>query len=86
MNLKGSDRAFRTHPPAETIAVNKRMHTVSRLVLSAPATWKRVEQVAGVDDFRIDNVPARISSIGDLRAPLAVARGRFRLKGLFLRR
>jgi hypothetical protein len=33
-----------------------------------------------VEDFRIDNVPARVRKLGDLWAPLNAAKGRFRLE------
>jgi hypothetical protein len=32
-----------------------------------------------IEDFRLDNVPGRIASLGDLWAPLNAARGRFEL-------
>ncbi len=53
--------------------------------VSAPVTWEEVERGVGTDEFRIDNMPARIRSIGDLWAPLLAARGRFRLDRLFKR-
>ena len=35
-----------------------------------------------IEDFRIDNVRARVAEIGDLWAPLLARRGRFRLAKL----
>jgi hypothetical protein len=35
-----------------------------------------------IDDFRLDNVPARVRERGDLWAPLLAPRGRFRLEAL----
>jgi bifunctional non-homologous end joining protein LigD len=33
-----------------------------------------------IEDFRLDNVPARIRKVGDLWAPLLAQRGRVRLE------
>jgi len=33
-----------------------------------------------LDDFRIDNVPARVRRLGDLFKPLVAKKGRFRLE------
>ena len=48
--------------------------------VSTPLTWQEVEQGVKLEDFRIDNVPARLRKMGDLWKPLLVARGRFRLE------
>jgi bifunctional non-homologous end joining protein LigD len=48
--------------------------------VSAPLTWDEVERGAAIDDFRLDNMPARLARIGDLWKPLLAARGRFRLE------
>ena len=50
-----------------------------RASVSAPVTWKELERGAEVDDFRLDNMPQRIRSIGDLWKPLLERRGRFDL-------
>ena len=42
-------------------------------------TQKQVEDGATTEDFRIDNVPARLAELGDLWAPLNAKRGRFDL-------
>ena len=34
--------------------------------VSTPVTWKEVERGIKIDDFRIDNVPARVKRLGDL--------------------
>jgi bifunctional non-homologous end joining protein LigD len=39
-----------------------------------------VERGVEVEDFRLDNVPARVRKVGDLWKPLLQARGRFRLE------
>jgi bifunctional non-homologous end joining protein LigD len=53
-----------------------------RAPVSTPVTWEEVERGIRIEDFRIDNVPARIERLGDLWAPLLSARGRFRLDKL----
>jgi bifunctional non-homologous end joining protein LigD len=50
--------------------------------VSTPLTWDELERGAMIEDFRIDNVPARIAALGDLWAPLNAARGRFDLARL----
>jgi bifunctional non-homologous end joining protein LigD len=48
--------------------------------VSAPVTWKEVENGLAIEDFRIDNMPARIKKLGDLWKPLLAKRGRFKLE------
>ncbi len=48
--------------------------------VSTPVTWQEVERGVEIEDFRIDNVPARVRRRGDLWRPLLAARGRFRLE------
>jgi bifunctional non-homologous end joining protein LigD len=50
--------------------------------VSAPLTWAEVEQGSTIDDFRIDNMPARLAQVGDLWAPLLAKRGRYDLEHL----
>ncbi|HEV7179824.1 MAG TPA: non-homologous end-joining DNA ligase [Candidatus Baltobacteraceae bacterium] len=47
--------------------------------VSAPVTWDEIEAGITIEDFRIDNMRARIADAGDLWAPLAAKRGRFDL-------
>jgi bifunctional non-homologous end joining protein LigD len=47
-----------------------------RASVSTPLTWKEVEAGTAIDDFRLDNVRARIRRVGDLWKPLLMARGR----------
>ena len=44
--------------------------------VSTPITWKELAEGASIDDFRVDNVPARIAKLGDLWAPVDAALGR----------
>jgi bifunctional non-homologous end joining protein LigD len=48
--------------------------------VSTPLTWQEVEAGVAITDFRIDNVPARLRTLGDLWQPLLQSRGRFALE------
>jgi bifunctional non-homologous end joining protein LigD len=50
--------------------------------VSAPVTWDEVQRGLAIEDFRIDNVPARLAKLGDLWAPLLDPRRRFDLATL----
>jgi bifunctional non-homologous end joining protein LigD len=50
--------------------------------VSTPITWDELAAGAVTEDFRIDNVPARIAQKGDLWAPVDAKRGRFDLAPL----
>jgi bifunctional non-homologous end joining protein LigD len=54
----------------------------SRAPVSMPVTWKEVEAGVQIEDFRLDNAPARLAQVGDLWAPLLASKGRFRLDRL----
>jgi bifunctional non-homologous end joining protein LigD len=47
--------------------------------VSTPLTWDEVARGVAIDDFRIDNVRARIAKVGDLWKPLLQQRGRTNL-------
>ena len=51
--------------------------------VSTPVTWDEVEKGIRIEDFRIDNVVARVRKLGDLWKPVAVGKKRFNLQGLF---
>jgi bifunctional non-homologous end joining protein LigD len=51
-----------------------------RATVSTPVTWKEVERGVTIEDFRMDNVPARLRKVGDLWEPLLAKKGRFDLK------
>jgi bifunctional non-homologous end joining protein LigD len=53
-----------------------------RAPVSTPVNWKEIEDGVEIDDFRVDNVPARLAKKGDLWAPLVETRGRFHLEKL----
>ena len=44
--------------------------------VSTPLTWQELAAGAVTDDFRLDTVPRRVATRGDLWAPLLTARGR----------
>ena len=50
-----------------------------RACVSTPVTWREARRGIRIEDFRIDNVPARVARLGDLWAPLVATRGRFDL-------
>jgi bifunctional non-homologous end joining protein LigD len=53
-----------------------------RATVSTPVTWDEVARGFALEDFRIDNVPARVAELGDLWAPLNTPSGRFDLERL----
>ena len=50
--------------------------------VSTPVTWEEVERGFRIEDFRIDNVPARVRKLGDLFKPLLARSGRLKLEKL----
>src|SRR5688500_5162140 len=48
--------------------------------VSTPVTWEEIERGISIEDFRIDNVPARLREVGDLWQPLLAKAGRFKLQ------
>jgi bifunctional non-homologous end joining protein LigD len=50
--------------------------------VSAPVTWEEIEKGFRMQDFRMDTVPERVRSLGDLWKPVAEARGRVDLEKL----
>jgi bifunctional non-homologous end joining protein LigD len=53
-----------------------------RASVSTPVTWREIEAGIKIEDFRIDNVPARLRKTGDLWKPFVTSRKRFRLDSL----
>jgi bifunctional non-homologous end joining protein LigD len=47
--------------------------------VSAPVTWEEIEKGIRLEDYRMDNLPARVKQVGDLWAPLLASKGRFDL-------
>ena len=50
--------------------------------VSAPVTWDELAAGVGIDDFRLDNMPARVRALGDLWAPVLAPDDRFALEPL----
>lgn len=51
--------------------------------VSTPLRWEEVEEGVEISDFRLDNVPERVRTLGDLWRPLAwPKRGRVELDGI----
>lgn len=48
--------------------------------VSMPVQWRELERGVKIEDFRIDNVMARVRRLGDLWKPLLAKRGRFKLE------
>jgi len=48
--------------------------------VSTPLKWQELKRGISIDDFTINNVPARVKRMGDLWQPLIANRGRFRLE------
>ena len=50
--------------------------------VSTPVTWQELARGLRIEDFRLQNVPARVRKLGDAWAPVAASRGRYRLERL----
>jgi bifunctional non-homologous end joining protein LigD len=51
--------------------------------VSTPITWKELKRGVRIENFRIDNVRARIKAVGDLWSPLLAEKGRAKLESLY---
>ena len=54
-----------------------------RATVSMPVTWKEIEKGVAIEDFRMDNAPARVAKQGDLWKPLLSPKNRFSLEKFF---
>jgi len=63
-----------------TLASIYSVRPAPRASVSTPVAWSELEKGIKIDDFRIDNVPARVRKLGDLWKPLLAKRGRFKLE------
>jgi bifunctional non-homologous end joining protein LigD len=50
-----------------------------RAPVSAPVTWKEVEDGIAIEDFRLDNMPERVKRTGDLFKPMLAKTNRVKL-------
>ena len=48
--------------------------------VSTPVTWEEIEGGVRIEDFTIENVPARVRDVGDLWKPLLGQKGRFNME------
>ncbi|MGH7468555.1 MAG: non-homologous end-joining DNA ligase [Longimicrobiales bacterium] len=62
-----------------TLASIYSIRPTARATVSTPVSWEEIGQGMAMEDFRIDNVPARLRELGDLWKPLLQNRGRFDL-------
>lgn len=51
-----------------------------RATVSTPVTWQEIKQGVETEDFRLDNVPARLRKLGDLWEPLLQSKRRVKLE------
>jgi bifunctional non-homologous end joining protein LigD len=51
--------------------------------VSTPVTWDEIKNGIRIEDFRLDNVRARLATVGDLWKPLLATRGRTDLTKFF---
>ena len=51
--------------------------------VSASVTWDEITRGIKLEDFRLDNMPARLRETGDLFKPLLVKKGRLKLEKFF---
>jgi bifunctional non-homologous end joining protein LigD len=63
-----------------TLASIYSIRPTPRASVSTPVTWSELEKGIKIENFRIDNVPARVRKLGDLWKPLLATRGRFKLE------
>jgi bifunctional non-homologous end joining protein LigD len=66
-----------------TLASIYSIRPTPRATVSTPVTWKEVESGIRMEDFRIDNVPQRLTEKGDLWKPL-LGKRRVKLTGYSL--
>jgi len=51
-----------------------------RAPVSAPVTWKEIEDGLAIEDFRLDNMPERVKRVGDLFKPILAKTNRVKLE------
>ncbi len=74
---------YRQNAWGQTLASVYSVRPKPRAPVSTPVTWDEVAAGIAIEDFRIDNVRARIAGRGDLWKPLLAARGRTNLARAF---
>ncbi len=71
---------YNPHAWGRTLASVYSVRPKPRATVSTPVTWDEVKDGIRIEEFRIDNVPARVRERGDLFKPLVAARGRLKLE------
>ena len=51
-----------------------------KATVSAPVTWEEIEQGIKLEDFRLDNMAARVNRVGDLFRPMLLKKNRVKLE------
>ena len=74
--LMTSEYRVAKRPRGSTLASVYSVRPRPLATVSTPLTWAEVAGRAKTEDFRIENVPARVRAHGDLWKPLLAARGR----------
>ena len=74
---------YRQNAWGQTLASIYSVRPTATASVSTPLTWAEVEKGVAIEDFRLDNVRARIRKVGDLWKPLLAARDRFDLSTFF---
>ena len=74
---------YRQNAWGQTLASIYSVRPTARASVSMPVTWNELAKPMAIEDFRIDNVRARIADVGDLWKPLLAARGRTNLAAFF---
>jgi bifunctional non-homologous end joining protein LigD len=63
-----------------TLAAVYSVRPKPRAAVSTPVTWQEIKSGLETEDFRLDNVPARVRKLGDLWRPLLEPNRRVRLE------
>jgi bifunctional non-homologous end joining protein LigD len=70
---------YNQHAWGRTLASVYSVRPHPQACVSTPVTWKEIDKAVRIEDFRLDNVRARLARTGDLFKPLLGKRGRFDL-------
>lgn len=67
---------FNQNAEGRTLAAPYAARPTRDATVSAPLRWDEVEEGVRAEWFRLDTMPARVATVGDLWAPVAAAMGR----------
>jgi bifunctional non-homologous end joining protein LigD len=74
---------YRQNAWGQTLASVYSVRPTPRATVSTPVTWEELAGPLAIEDFRIDNVRARVAERGDLWKSLLATRGRTNLSAFF---